>query len=212
MKHLVTVLAFGAVLAACQDDVTTPFPEGLEPFEDNPVELDDPLTAEMLHASTDDGDTIKVYGRGYVQTSPARLWALTHQPTAMVAVCSTDEQHITENTEAPYEYSFLVHYVVHNVLTVEWDDQWRYGVILGTPDDVQLGMIRHQKTQGSDFISLSEGSVQVLSTPDPNVSELAFVEHLDAIQGGVSDVLKGMVRNYDALVALAHDAPTPACP
>jgi hypothetical protein len=212
MKRLVIVLGFGAVLAACQDDVTTPFPEGLEPFEENPVELDDPLTAEMLHAATDDGDTIKVYGRGYVQTSPARLWVLAHQPTAMVAVCSTDEQHITEDTEPQYEYSFLVHYVVHNVLTVEWDDQWRYGVILGTPDDVQLGMIRHQKTQGSDFISLSEGSVQVLATTDPNVSELAFVEHLDAIQGGVSDVLKGMQRNYDALVALAHDAPTPACP
>ena len=73
-------------------------------------------------------------------------------------------------------------------------------------------MIRHQKTQGSDFISLSEGSVQVLATPDPDVSELAFVEHLDAIQGGVTDVLKGMERNYDALVALAHDAPTPPCP
>ena len=134
------------------------------------------------------------------------------QQFAMVAVCSTDEQHITENTEAQYEYSFLVHYVVHNVLTVEWDDQWRYGVILGTPDDVQLGMIRHQKTQGSDFISLSEGSVQVLATPDPDVSELAFVEHLDAIQGGVTDVLKGMERNYEALVALVHDAPTPPCP
>jgi hypothetical protein len=121
MKLLVAVLGFGAVLAACQDDVTTPFPDGLEPFEEN-------------------------------------------------------------------------------------------GVILGTPDDVQLGMIRHQKTQGSDFISLSEGSVQVLATPDPNVSELAFVEHLDAIQGGVGDLLKGMQRNYEALVALAHETPTPACP
>lgn len=215
MKHKVTVLGLSALLvsaAACQDDVATPFPEGLEPFEDNPVELDDPLTAEMLHAITQDGDTIKVYGRGYVQASPAKLWALTHNPPAMIALCSTDEQQVTENTEPVYEYSFLVHYTVHNVLTVEWDDQWRYGIVVGTPEDVQLGMIRHQKIQGSDFITLSEGSVQVLATADPNVSELAFVEHLDAIQGGVSDVLKGMQRNYDALVALVHEAPTPACP
>lgn len=215
MKHFVTLLAFGALVcsvAACQDDVTTPFPEGLEPFEDNPVELDDPLSAEMLHAITDDGDTIKVYGRGYVQTSPTRLWGLTKTPQAMIALCSTDEQKVTENTEPLYEYSFLVHYTVHNVLTVEWDDQWRYGTVLGTPEDIQLGMIRHQKIQGSDFITLSEGSVQVLATDDPNVSELAFVEHLDAIQGGSADVLKGMQHNYDALVALAHDAPIPACP
>lgn len=215
MKPIVTVLGFGALMcsaAACQDNVATPFPEGLEPLEDNPVDLDDPLTAEILHADTDDGETIKVYGRGYVQASPARLWELTHQPTAMVALCSTDEQQITEANDPAYEYSFLVHYIVHNVLTVEWDDQWRYGVILGTADDVQLGMIKHQKIHGSDFISLSEGTVQVLSTPDSNVSELAFVEHLDAIQGGVADVLKGMKHNYDTLVALVHDVPMPACP
>lgn len=72
-------------------------------------------------------------------------------------------------------------------------------------------MIRHQKTQGSDFITRSEGTIQVLATDDPEVSELAFVEHLDAVSGGASDVLAGMQHNYDALVALAHGSLIPPC-
>lgn len=206
-------LALPLALGACQDNVMTPFPAGLEPLEDNPVVLEGDLV-EGLQSLTQNTDFVRVYGRGYVLTPPDRLWALTKQPLAMVAACSTDTQQITPANET-YEYSFLVHYIVHNVLTVEWDDQWRYGEIDGPdipPANPFLGMIRHQKTQGSDFITLSEGTVQVLATADPQVSELAFVEHLDAISGGVSDVLAGMQHNYDALVALAHDAPIPPCP
>jgi hypothetical protein len=211
-RAVVTLLLAGGALTACQDNVTTPFPEGLEPFEDNPVELDGDLTAEHLQSSTKGGDEIKVYGRGYVHIAPEQLWQLTYQPPAMVATCSTDEQQVIENNDGAYAYSFIVHYIVRDVLTVEWDDQWRYGVVLGSPSSLELGMIKHQKVQGSDFITTSEGTVQVLATEDPEVSELAFVEHLEAISGGTSDVLEGMQHNYDALLALAHDSPIPPCP
>lgn len=209
--RLVLALVFGCVLAGCQDDVTTPFPDGLQPFEDNPVDLTTELGDETLLTSSVDGSEVKVYGRGYVAAAPAELWALAKNPPAMAAVCSTDAQSYTEDDEPAYEYSFLVHYTVHNVLTVEWDDAWRYGVVEGTQDAVKLGMIRHQKIQGSDFITTSEGTVQVLETPDPGVSELDFVEHLEAVSGGVSDVKAGMLHNYDALVALAHGQSIPGC-
>ena len=116
------------------------------------------------------------------------------------------------DNDAGYEYSFLVHYVVDNILTVEWDDQWRYGVIDGTVDEPTFGMIKHQKVQGSSFIHLSEGTIQVLATDDPDVTKLAFVEHLDAVSGGDGDVIKGMQHNYDAMVAVAHANPIPPCP
>jgi len=211
-RTVATLLVLGAVSTGCQDNVATPFPMGLEPFEDNPVMLGGDLTDETLHGASKDGSEVKVYGKGYVETSPSRLWALTKQPTAMVARCSTDAQQITDGDEPTYEYSFLVHYTVHNVVTVEWDDQWRYGLVLGTQDDVQLAMVRHQKIQGSDFITTSEGTIEVLATDDPQVSELDFVEHLDAISGGIVEVANGMQDNYNRLVALAHDAPLPACP
>ena len=59
---------------------------------------------------------------------------------------------------------------------------------------------------------LSEGTIQVLATTDPGVSELVFVEHLDAVMAGPSDVIEGVQHNYDALVATAHGNPIPPCP
>jgi hypothetical protein len=198
------------VLAACQDNVATPFPPGLEPLDDNQVPDSSEVTEVLRHETVSSGP-INVHGRGYVLVAPGTLWALTKQPAAMIARCSTTEQRVTVDTDGAYEFSFLVHYIVRDILTVEWDDQWRYGVIEGTVDDPELGMIRHQKTQGSDFIDVSEGTIQVLATDDPDVSELAFVEHLEAVSGGADDVLAGMQNNYDALVALAHGAAIPAC-
>jgi len=196
-----------AVSAGCQSNVKTPFPPGLEPLEDNPVILT--TVAEGLVTKTTDSPYVKIYGRGYVLLPPATVWAAVKSPAPNIAKCSTDVQMVTENNDPAYEYSFLVHYTVNNILTVEWDDQWRFGTIV---DEPFLGMIRHQKTQGSDLISLSEGTIEVDATDDPNVTELSFVEHLDATSAGVSDVLKGVQHNYDSQVAVSHGNPVPACP
>jgi hypothetical protein len=197
-----------AVSAGCQSNVKTPFPPGLEPLEDNPVVLTGAVE-EGLVTKTTDSPYVKIYGRGYVAASPATVWAAAKSPAPNIAKCSTDQQAVTENNDPAYEYSFLVHYTVNNILTVEWDDQWRFGTITDVPF---LAMIRHQKTQGSDLISLSEGTIEVDATDDPNVTELSFVEHLDATSAGVSDVLKGVQHNYDSLVAVSHGNPVPACP
>lgn len=204
MKLAAVLLAVGA---GCQSNVHTPFPPGLEPLEDNPVTLS--TVAEGLVTQSSDSPYVKIYGRGYVLAPPATVWAAAKSPAPNIAKCSTDRQDVTENNEPGYEYSFLVHYTVNNILTVEWDDQWRFGTII---DEPFLGMIKHQKIQGSDFISLSEGTIEVDATDDPNVTELSFVEHLDATSAGVSDVIKGMQHNYDSLVAVSHGNPVPACP
>jgi hypothetical protein len=202
-----------ASLAGCQDDVTTPFPAGLEPLEDNRVPDSTGAPKEELRSKqSSSGDTEETHGRGYVFTDPATLWQLTKDPVAMVARCRTDSQTVTPGTDPAYELDYVVHYVVNDILTVEWDDQWRYGIIEGTPDAPVFGMIRHQKIQGSDFIAVSEGTIQVLATEDPGISELAFVEHLDAIMGNSGDLLEGMQDNYARLLALVHDLPRPSCP
>lgn len=197
-------------VAACQDDVATPFPPGLEPLEANEAPALS-LDEETLVATSLPGDLIRIHGRGHVFVDPATLWAATKVPEGMVARCSTSEQMITVDPEPEYEASFLVHYIVRDLLTVEWDDQWRYGTITGTIEAPELGMVRHQKIQGSDFITLSTGTIQVLATADPGKSELQFVEHLDAVSGSATDVAAGMLANYDALVALAHGDPIPPC-
>jgi len=217
VKYLVATAAL-AIASGCQSDVTTPFPAGLEPLEDNlvPVQQGGDRMEVLRTTSTDDNDEIKIYGRGYVLVDPLTVWAATKNPDADVAVCSTNAQMVTPNNDPTYEYSFVVHYVVNNILTVEWDDQWRWGTITpGTGSGsaaLFFGIIKHQKTEGSSFVELSEGTIEVTATDDPNVTELAFVEHLKAAGGGVNDVLAGVQHNYDSLVAVSHGNPIPACP
>lgn len=196
----------------CQGNVTTLFPAGLEPLEDNPVPDATGEPTETLREQTRNDAYVHVYGRGFIFATPAGVWQAAHDPDAMVARCSTTEQHVTMAEDPAYEYMFSVHYVVRTILTVEWDDEWRYGVIEGMPDAPRLGMIKHQKTQGSGFINLSEGTVQIVTTDDPQVTEIAFVEHLDAISGSTSDVVTGMRDNYARLLASVHGTPEPGCP
>jgi len=207
MRFVLLVL----LVAGCQDNIHTEFPDGLMPFEDNPIaaQPDGPFDETLRTASTNN-DYIHVYARGFVQVPPEMMWTVAKDPAPNASVCKTDEQQITPGNEPQYEFSFLIHYIVNNVVTVEWDDQWRFGWI----DDgsEQLGMIRHQKVQGSDFITLSEGTIQVWPTSDPGVAELQFVEHFDAVQASTTDVLQGVQHNYDALVAVAHGNPLPPCP
>lgn len=215
MKYL---LAMAALVAGCQDNVTTPFPVGLEPLEDNlvPVQQGGDKLEMLRTTSTDLNSEIAIYGRGYVLVAPTVVWPASKTPDANFAVCSTNQQIVTPNNDLTYEYSFIVHYVVNNVLTVEWDDQWRWGTIqdgTGSGSNAAFfGMVKHQKTQGSSFIELSEGTMEVTATDDPNIAELAFVEHLKAAGGSVADVLKGVQQHYDSIVAVAHGNPIPACP
>jgi hypothetical protein len=73
-------------------------------------------------------------------------------------------------------------------------------------------MTKHQKIEGSDFIYLSEGTIQIRATDDPGATELWFVEHLDAISGSTDQVTGNMHDVHGALVALVHGRPIPSCP
>lgn len=198
--------------AACQSSVTTPFPAGLEPFEDadTPGTLPE-IRQEALQTSGRSDDIIRAYGRGFIFGAPAAVWAAAKVPEAMAARCNTSSQTYMLNNEPQHELSFLVHYVVNDLLTVEWDDQWRGDVIEGASATPDLVMIKHQKVQGSSFIKRSDGSIQLFATDNPNLTELWFVEHLDAISGSTADVVGGMKDNFDAMAAVVRGQPIPPC-
>lgn len=209
MKRLVFVLA----MVGCQDDISTPFPPGLEPFEDDAENQTlDGTVVEALTVKSTDEPMIMVYGRGFIFRSPAEVYAVSHDPEVMLAVCSTTSHSVVADNEPQYDLSFLVSYFVDDILNVEWDDQWRGDVVLGALEAPELVMIKHQKTEGSDFISLSEGTVQLLATDDPAITELRFVEHLDALMASEGDVIAGMQSNFDRMLAVAHGNPIPSCP
>jgi hypothetical protein len=138
------IRALGCLLlaAGCQDDVATPFPEGLEPIEANEVADATGAPLEELRTWSSDGTVKKAHGRAFVFAPPAALWAVMKDPEVMIARCSTDARTFVAANDLAYEFSFLASYTVNMVLTVQWDDQWRFGVVQGTPDAPTLGMAR----------------------------------------------------------------------
>jgi hypothetical protein len=215
-RRLVTLLYASrwlGLIAGCQHDISTPFPSGLTPIANNPVPQGRPPYTETLTLETSTTGDLKVYGRGYILAEPGTAWAMVKDPMAMVAVCTTTTQTITPNNEPQYEFSFLVDYVVDEILTVQWDDQWRYGTITGTEAEPTLAMMKHQKTDGSSFITLSEGTIELTpAVDDPSVTEVSMVEYLDSVGATIDDLTKGVTHTYESMVAVSHGNPIPACP
>lgn len=207
VRMRVLTCAVLCVVAACQDDIRTEFPDGLEPLEDNRAPAVD--GSETIRYDSADGDPKRLHGRGFVAAPPAVVWAASKAPERMAARCATTRHRFEVGVEPQYEYGFLMHYEVDEILTVEWDEHWRYGTIVGTPDDPELAIIRYQKTFGSDFISLIEGSL--LLVPAPGGTEVQLVEHLSAVRGSLDQMRGSMSRRYQMLRAVAHGEPEPGC-
>jgi len=197
--------------AGCFGNTTSAFPPGLEPLEDNTAAGQDGEYTETLAFEEGEDDYIWVHARGYVLAPPGDAWAALHDAELM-ASCATDSHSFDVEDDPAYELSFVYHYVVEQVLTIAWDEQWRYGTIAGTQAAPELAIVRYQKVFGSELISLIEGSIQVLATDDPEVAELQWIEHLSALGGGSADMRASMQHRFEAIAAVARDDEPPPCP
>jgi hypothetical protein len=222
MYRLAALVIVCAGFAACQSNIVTLFPAGLEPFSDDAMAgaIHAPV-AEALVMTSATGSETAVYGDGYVFAPVANVWAAAQNPQALIATCSTNDQMITQHDETGYELDFLVSYTVNNILTVQWDDQWRGDVIATGIGSAQMdgsdgiatrAMIKHQKVDGSSFISVSEGTSQLIANVDDTMTELQFVEHLKAAEQPVDQVETGMQHEFDSLLAITHGSGVPPCP
>lgn len=209
----VLAIAVGAALCGCQDDIVTEFPDGLEPLEDNRVPaITGANPVEQLTVMRGEDGYKWVHARGVLLAPPSVIWPLTKDAERLASVCNTDRHSIQVGTEPQYEYGFAIHYEVDEVVTVAWDEVWRYGTITGTPVDPARAMIRYQKVFGSDFITTLEGSIQILARTDPGQTEIELIEHLDAF-GGSADQMEGSMRyRFGLFASAAHGTAPPRCP
>jgi hypothetical protein len=203
----------GTLALGCQDDIRTQFPDGLEPLEDNRVPAPAggaPLERLVTMRGTDGFKW--VHGRGTLLAPPGVIWRLVKDADLLASICDTDRHTITLGVEPQYEFGFKIHYEVDELVTVAWDELWRFGTITGTPTEPALTMVRYQKVFGSDFITTLEGSVQLLATADPGQTEIQMVEHLDAFGGSADQMEAAMRRRFASLAAGAHGTAPPTCP
>jgi len=178
------VLAVLLLQLGCGANESVDFPPGLEPLEDNTAGT--PAVGELVTIGGKDRPSWG-HGRARYAVSADRLWELLLQGDVLVNTWDTDAQDKSD-LACEYEHCFVLHYTVETLVTVEWQEEYRFGSLDVDPSGLRLGMIRYQKDWGSDFIDLLEGSYQVLRIDD-EVSELQMVQHLQALSGGHEEIV-----------------------
>jgi hypothetical protein len=211
---LVWALALGSgCIGSCFENSTSPFPPGLEPLAENvavrrPARPGDPFPEGVSIVT----GTNEMYSwghmRGFIHAPAADCWAAVHDPIVIADRRQTDEQVVTLGTEPEYEWSFEIHYVVHDLIDVDWDERFRFATIEGTPEAPKLGFVRSQKVRGLNVIHLIEG--QIVVTPvDGQTCELAVIRHLDAYMAGEGDIRPYLEDMYASVRAQAKGEPLP---
>jgi hypothetical protein len=202
-------------IAGCFGNTTTDFPPGLEPLEDDtaPMQQGGAYTETLVMVTQPLTTYNSVHGRGYILASPGTVWAASKNPDVMDQGCEVSSRMATVGVEPDYEYSLKMHYTVNDIITVEWDELWRFGTLEGTPEVPDRAIIRYQKVAGTEFIKILEGSVQLWSLPDdPDVTMVEYIEHVNARSSNASDTMKSMQERFDQMVAASHGLPVPPCP
>jgi hypothetical protein len=197
-----------AVVTACGGNSATEFPPGLEPLEDNTAEAPAGYE-ERLHVVADRTYGIDwIHARGFVHAPAHAVWAAVRDPRVMVNREDTDVQEVELGVEPEYDHSMRIYYQVFGFITVEWEELWRYGVVGGEAEAPELAMVRYQKVWGSDYIDLLQGSVLIIAVDDA-ITEVQFIEHLDALGGGTGEMVDSVERRFVRMVAHAHGQPVP---
>jgi hypothetical protein len=195
------------VAASCGGNSITEFPPGLEPLEDNTAEAPGDQGERVEVVADREYGIDWVHARGYIHAPAAAVWAAVQDPGVVVNREDTDVQEVVLGVEPEYEHSMSIHYQVHDLITVEWEERWRYGVVAGG-EAPELAMVRYQKVWGSGFIDLLEGSILVIAAGDA-LTEVQFIEHLDALGGGTAEMVGSVERRFARMVAHAHGRPLP---
>ena len=204
MNLRTSILVFTFAIGAAACNKTTPFPPGLDPLDsENRASLpraegNDPYPEKLSITSGHEHGYDWVHARGYVHAAPAQTWEAIHTPQVS-ADPKLDGPHFTLDVEKMYEYSYRIHYEPSP--GIEFEVTWRHGLADGTDDAPVVTASRFQKTWGTTYINLLQGSVvtrDVLDSstmlPVQGVTEVEFIEHLDATASG-TDTLEEYFHN-----------------
>lgn len=213
LVSLVCLATGSGCIGSCFGSSASEFPPGLDPLEPNtaprlPAQPGDPYP-EGVSVVTGTNDMYSWgHARGYIHAPSSEVYTALHDAEVVADRRGTDEQMYTYNTEPDYEYSFQIHYIVHDVIDVDWDEAFRFGTIEGTPDMPKLALIRSQKIYGLNLIHLIETSIQVHEI-DANTTEIEEIEHLNAYMAGEGDIKPYLTDLYNSVLAVSHGQPLP---
>lgn len=221
-RRLLSVsVALTALASGCGSNVATTFPAGLEPWEmTNLAQPPTSMTGEMFPETlstaarywTIPGTTTRipsVHARAYIRQPIARVFAAARDPqTGRDPTASQGFSVLAYATDPMYPFTYRTHVVVNSVITLQWDVDWRHGVVEGTIEAPRITATRWQKTMGSSEIEIIEGSLVLRAVEsNPNVTEVQYQYHLKAPLSSHSTIESYLAVIFGRLKDRAHGRP-----
>lgn len=205
-------LGFGLTLAiglnACGSGRDEDFEPGLEPLEPMQVDAPEPGADGQLpqdfELQTGEADEGLLWGhlRGYVHAPLPLVWAAYQRADVVVDRRRVERFTARPDIEPEYDFSLAIDQVVRDILTVEYTLTWRHGAV-GDPLEPDKVSMRWQKTDGTPLIDTLRGSVVLLPTDDPDITEIQSIEHLKAPRTD-TDEIEGLLTDvwFDVIAAV----------
>jgi hypothetical protein len=202
-----------SLAAGCGGSIKTDFPPGLTPLEDDTAPEPAPNgsdTTPEAYASIKGDRTDYEFAmlKGYIHAPIAKVYEGLKDPPTVVNRRNVSSYSVTWNVETGYDVSFRVHNVVNSIVTVEFDNTWREGVVGGTKNDPAVVAGRSSKTSGTAYITSMDVSV-VLTKVSDSVTKVELVEHINSATSSADTIEQYLGDFFDSLRAHAHGQPLP---
>lgn len=167
---------------------------------------------ETIHIVTGQStDYAWAHGHGFVHASVAQTWTALSEPGACVDRRRVTEWMVEQQNSSGFPVGFRIHNIVRSAVTVEFDTTWRGANTQGSRESPVTVNTRWEKTDGSEFITLLQGSA-VLRRLDDQTTEIELIEHLNALGQDATQASQTIGDLYASVVARAHDLPLPTYP
>ena len=183
-----SLLVFAGLSFGCNQDIKTPFPAGLEPLEQNKASYPsgsgypEKLSCKSgVDEEEEFGEYTWVHCKTYVKSPIADVYDAYLVSRVVADRRALDEMTVEWDVEPEYEHSFKLSNTVYDVITVEFDVNWRHGALDGNIDAPQEVGSRWQKTFGSEVIELLRGSIYTQAIED-DVTGVEFISHQRTLQ------------------------------
>lgn len=206
--------AIALSLAACgNNSETSAFVGGLDPLEPNLATAPQPDGADRYperfnydRSATNEYES--VYAHGYIHAPLSAVFRAFQDAAVTADRRRISSFSVTPNSEPMFPFSYKVHNVVNDIVTVEFDVNWRLGPTAGTNESPTAFRARYQKTFGSSFIDVLGGSVEA-RVVDANTTEVELIRHLRATGQSADDAEQTVRDMIGSAIARVHGRPLP---
>jgi hypothetical protein len=143
-------------------------------------------------------------GGGCLRLPIREVWAKLLNQKLMVWVDVDESTYLQYSPPEHVSFFFTVNYVVHQIITVDWDMDWYHTVKAGSKDAPVKILVNYKKVKGTSHISYWEGSI-ILDRVNDHVTSFAMKNQITADQTNAKDAEDAIKDVYGKMQTGAPD-------